>query len=375
MLLTKTLIIKWNGNQRKHYEDKGYTFTNFGDEFECNIKDIPHSSDRIIECKCDYCGRKIHKQLKKYYNQRKVIPKDCCNDCTGKKNLEVKILRRGTASPYVTEKGIEILKQRKISDEKRIWPQVKNIFKERNYILLSKEYISNNSPIYYICKKHNDKGVQHIDWVHLQDNKGCKYCGIEKMAESQRFSYDYVKNIIEEEFREDKCKLVSNTYSSYNDYNLKIKCECGEIFTTNLGWFIKGKRKCNNCNSSIGEKIVNQYLKENNYIFKREYEIYPKEWENPLYYDFYIPDLKIAIEYDGEQHFKPVDFKGEGLDIANEKFELQKLRDEIKNKFSKNNNIHLIRIPYWDRDNISIILNKELHSETNQESLLLCSNE
>lgn len=375
MLITQHLTIKWSPSQRPRYENKGYIFTNYGDEFQCKVEDIPHSSDRFIECECDYCHKIFKKQVKKYYKHREIIQKDCCKYCKGKKNIEVKIAKYGTASPYVIGKGIKILENRKIADEKRIWTQVIDIFNERDYELLSESYVSNNTPIYYICNKHKDEGIQYIDWCHLQSGRGCKKCGEERAHDKQRFSYEYVKNVIEEEFKDDKCKLISNTYTSYNDYNLQIRCECGDTFTTNLAWFIRGKRKCNNCNSSIGEQLVNQFLKENNFVFEREYEIHPKEWDNPLYYDFYIPYLKTAIEYDGEQHYKPVDFNGEGIEIATEKFEIQLIRDRIKTKFSKTNNIKLIRIPYWERDNIETILNKEIQSESQKDSLLLCSNE
>jgi len=375
MLITQHLTIKWSPSQRPRYENKGYIFTNYGDEFQCKVEDIPHSSDRFIECECDYCHKTFSKQIKKYYKHREILHKDCCESCKGKKCAEVKLLKYGTNSPYDIGKGVDILENRKIDDERRIWKQVVSIFKERNYTLLSEKYIDSTSPIYYICNKHKDDGVQYIDWGHLRDGRGCRSCGIERSADIQRFSYEHVKNIVEEEFKEDNCKLISDTYTGYNDYNLKVRCECGDIFTISLSLFIKNKRKCNNCNSSIGEQLIDKYLKDNDFIFKREYEISPYEWDNPLYYDFYIPSLKIAIEYDGEQHFKPIDFNGEGLEIATEKFEIQLIRDKIKNDYSERNNIKLIRIPYWERDNISTILNKELQLESQQDFLLLCSNE
>ena len=37
-----------------------------------------------------------------------------------------------------------------------------------------------------------------------------------------------------------------------------------------------------------------------------------------------------------------------------------KCRDEIKTQYCKENNIKLIRIPYWEFDNIEEILNREL---------------
>jgi hypothetical protein len=37
-----------------------------------------------------------------------------------------------------------------------------------------------------------------------------------------------------------------------------------------------------------------------------------------------------------------------------------KIRDEIKNTYCKDNNIHLVRIPYWDFNNIENILKEKL---------------
>ena len=61
-------------------------------------------------------------------------------------------------------------------------------------------------------------------------------------------------------------------------------------------------------------------------------------------FDFYLPDYNICIEYDGEEHFQPVEFFG-----GEEKFQRRIENDEIKNNYCKNNNIKLIRIPYFDK--------------------------
>ena len=56
---------------------------------------------------------------------------------------------------------------------------------------------------------------------------------------------------------------------------------------------------------------------------------------------FYLLDSNICIEYDGIQHFEPVnDFGGE-IEFNN-----IQIRDNIKNEYCKNNNINLIRIRY-----------------------------
>jgi hypothetical protein len=48
--------------------------------------------------------------------------------------------------------------------------------------------------------------------------------------------------------------------------------------------------------------------------------------------DIWVPELKLAIEYDGEQHFKPVRFGGMSLERASANFKEQLRRDRLKNR-------------------------------------------
>ena len=65
-------------------------------------------------------------------------------------------------------------------------------------------------------------------------------------------------------------------------------------------------------------------------------------------------ELIVCIEYDGIQHFEPIERFG-----GKEEFSRTKIRDNIKTQYCKDNNIKLIRIPYWDFDNIEMILKKQ----------------
>lgn len=60
-------------------------------------------------------------------------------------------------------------------------------------------------------------------------------------------------------------------------------------------------------------------------------------------YDIYICGLKIAIEYQGKQHFEPVDYFG-GADSFIKQLE----RDELKAKISKENGVRLVYVNYWE---------------------------
>ena len=70
-------------------------------------------------------------------------------------------------------------------------------------------------------------------------------------------------------------------------------------------------------------------------------------------YDVYICGLKIAIEYQGEQHFNPVEYFG-----GEENFQKQRERDRIKAKRSKENGIKLIYVNYWENITANLIRKK-----------------
>lgn len=56
---------------------------------------------------------------------------------------------------------------------------------------------------------------------------------------------------------------------------------------------------------------------------------------------FYIENLNLCVEYDGEQHFKKLRFEEN-----DEKLKIRKLRDNIKNNYCMKNNIILLRIKF-----------------------------
>ena len=72
-------------------------------------------------------------------------------------------------------------------------------------------------------------------------------------------------------------------------------------------------------------------------------------------FDFYLPKFNACIEYDGEQHFRPVLFSRSMDPIAY--FEKLKRHDGIKNDWAKKNNINLIRLNYKQKLQESLLEN------------------
>ena len=86
-----------------------------------------------------------------------------------------------------------------------------------------------------------------------------------------------------------------------------------------------------------------------------------------LYFDFYLPKFNTCIEYDGEQHFKPVDFAGKGEKWAEQQFAQIQIRDNIKNVYCIDNSIQLLRIKYTE--NIETVLDDFFNFENNSPYL------
>lgn len=68
------------------------------------------------------------------------------------------------------------------------------------------------------------------------------------------------------------------------------------------------------------------------------------KYKRKLAFDFYLPDLNICIEFDGQQHYISIDRWG-----GDNGLKTRQIRDEIKNKYCENNNIILIRIKYNEK--------------------------
>lgn len=109
------------------------------------------------------------------------------------------------------------------------------------------------------------------------------------------------------------------------------------------------------CQKSIGEFNIIQILNLNNIPYQKEY-CFDKSL---LRFDFAIFDQTCnnvirLIEFDGEQHYLE-NVKNSGWNTY-QRYEYTLQNDKIKNQIAKDKQIPLIRIPYWERDNITLEL-------------------
>lgn len=131
----------------------------------------------------------------------------------------------------------------------------------------------------------------------------------------------------------------------------KCQCDCGNIKYIDTNSLTSGNTSSCGCiNYSIGEKNIENILKENNISFKSQYT--NKELKRKRF-DFAILNAdKVVrlIEFDGQQHYNDIN----GIWGSPENLLDIQERDTIKNQYALSHNIPLVRIPYWERDNITL---------------------
>lgn len=209
-----------------------------------------------------------------------------------------------------------------------------------NTIEVVDEYKDNKTPIKHKCLKcgyvWNTK-PQSI----LQGCKCPKCAG----------NYSYTQ----EEYIQKVAKVNPNieVLGSYQGSHTKIKHKClidGCIWSITPSDVLSGKG-CPHCKKSKGEEVILNYLNTNNILYSTQHKFDDCKNIFPLPFDFYLPNYNMCIEYDGEQHYRPIEYFG-----GQEKFIITQQNDNIKTRYCQNNNIKLLRIPYWEFNNINKIL-------------------
>jgi hypothetical protein len=211
-------------------------------------------------------------------------------------------------------------------------------FKNKFDYSLIEKYINNKTKVKIICPEH---GIFEQTLKYHYKSDGCPYCSGKKMNT---------------ELFINKCKKIHNNKYDYSnvEYNgafkkVKIICPIHGLFEQKSSFHLSGNG-CPICKFSKGENEIFGFLRKNNIKFESQKTFDGCVYKSNLYFDFYLPEQNICIEYNGVQHYSPFEFFG-GL----EGFEIIKKRDLIKKNFCKENKIKLFLINYKNDVNQKLI--------------------
>lgn len=230
-----------------------------------------------------------------------------------------------------------------------------NIVHNNKFIYILSEYVNSETPVTIICPQHGP--FNQTPKKHLRGAK-CHECANYETGLKLRLSTEEVMKRFYAVHGEDKFDYSQFVFTGV-DKPSTIICKEHTSFVTTPYNHMNGSG-CQKCASTKGERQIIKVLDEMNIKYETEKTFEECKMINYLRFDFYIEHLKILIEFDGEQHYRPVRFGGLSIEDADLAFKKVKKYDKIKNKFAKDSNIKLIRIPYWNFKEIETILKKAL---------------
>lgn len=279
-----------------------------------------------------------YEQLTKYEGLRNDITlkhKPCGSILT----IQANNFKRGKPCRYCSQKKTNA-QQRKTHEE--FCKEVETLGCKEFEVI--EQYKGNHEPIklrHTVCD--NEFLVAPNDF---KKGQRCPSCSVLK----RRLSQEDWENRVSE--------LTGSEYTfleKYKGNSTKIKVrheKCDNIYSVKPNNYLSGYR-CPICKASIGEQLIAKYLNKKEITFIPQYYFDDlKGDKGHLRYDFYLPYHNILIEYNGMQHYKPIDFFG-GVKTFNK----QVKRDKIKKEYAKSKGIVLLDIPFYI-SNIDLIEDK-----------------
>lgn len=133
--------------------------------------------------------------------------------------------------------------------------------------------------------------------------------------------------------------------SEYQGMNNKatFKCPMGHTWKVKPSAIINQLYNCPHCSirESKGENFVRNILEYNKIEYEQEKTIIINNNHHRFDFILTLHDKHYAVEYNGGQHYKSVDYFGGDTELKN-----RQIRDEEKRMYCVNNNIQLISIHY-----------------------------
>ena len=301
---------------------------------------------------CQLNNKSFELLSEKYINSTTTLNFKCLKEkCKEEFTLSWDKISQGSGCPYCSGKRVGISNSikttaPKVSEE---WHTVKNGDLTPNDVVSGSK-----KRVWWMCRNGHEWEAQVYNRINNKSN--CPYCTSKRPSKEYNFliinkeltkEWNYIKNHKQpDEFLPVSQRLVWWVCS-----------KCTHEWEATIANRVKGMTGCPKCTESKGQSKISNIFHNKNIEYKEQqtFDCLKGVGGGNLSYDFFLPKYNLLIEYNGEQHYKPIVFFG-----GEEQFKKQQEHDKRKREYADENKIKLLEIPYWDFENIEDILNKEL---------------
>lgn len=202
-----------------------------------------------------------------------------------------------------------------------------NLAKKNNGKCLSKKYVNNKQKLKWRCKCGH---LFSMNFSSVSNGRWCPECAKERVKKAISLSLGDAQKVA----TKNGGVCLSEKYVN-NKMKLEWECGYGHTWKARLHGVKNGNTWCPFCKkTSKNQALIGEILEE---LFGSvKYNHKNIKWlcninGRKLEVDIYVPSKKLAVEYDGRQHFEPVDWAGKGKAWAGKELKKVKQRDKLKN--------------------------------------------
>jgi predicted RNA-binding Zn-ribbon protein involved in translation (DUF1610 family) len=210
-----------------------------------------------------------------------------------------------------------------------------NIVHQGKYDYSRVEYVNENTNVEILCPVH--KQFFQTPKNHIIHQQGCRKCGIVRASRVRALD---TKTFIRRAkiVHQDKYDYSKTRYITQS-IKVEIVCPVHKSFFQLPDNHVRNRQGCPACSSSRTEELVRSILKR---IYNLDFPKAHPDFLERLELDCYNEDYKIAIEYNGIQHYKDIPH----FHRTDNSFKEQQERDKRKAELCLKHGVDLFVIPY-----------------------------
>lgn len=191
----------------------------------------------------------------------------------------------------------------------------------------------------------------------LLQGRGCPECAkIESHNKQVKSNEQFLKEL----------KMVNPMLTPlepyYNDHTkILVRCENHDyVWSVAPNKILHRHTGCPKCSLYSNEEKIIDIFEQYGYSAEPQKRFSNCRDKYTLPFDVYVEELNLLIEYDGEGHYRPIPRGSMSKEEAEMNLSIIQKHDAIKTKYCQDNNILLIRVPYWENKNIHNFLVDQL---------------